>query len=115
MPTYLYRTEDDVVHAHVCPVGKAPETLTVDGVVAKRSIVDEHSGHHDTNANYPMKCEASGVFPSQIAEAQNILKVQGTSAEYTPDGRPIYTSAIHRKACLRAMGLYDRNGGYGDP
>ena len=115
MPTYLYRSSDGTIHAVVCPIGAAPKRISRDGEWCKRDISAEHSGHIDTNANYPMKCEASGVHPHQIAEARNILNVQGTSADFTRDGRPIYTSALHRKKCLKAFGLHDRNGGYGDP
>ena len=115
MPVYLYRTTDGTIHACHCHIGTAPKRLRVGDEWAKRDIPAEHSGHITTNSNYPMKCEGSGVAISQIAEARNILKVQGTSADFTSDGRPIYTSAVHRKKCLKAFGLHDRNGGYGDP
>ena len=114
MPIYMYKT---TTHLHECffPMGKAPEKVLIEGQWAKRSIVAEHSGHHDTNGNYPMKCEASGVNPEQIGEARRLLSAHGTQADFTSDGRPIYTSAAHRKGCLKAFGLHDRNGGYGDP
>ena len=61
------------------------------------------------------KSDAAGVHPTQIKEARDLAKRQGIAIDFTPDGRAIFTSAYHRKTYLRACGIHDRNGGYGDP
>ena len=63
---------------------------------------------------WPLRCDATGVHPKQIAETQAELAKHGISCDFTPDGRPEYRNRGHRKKCLKARGFVDRNGGYGD-
>jgi hypothetical protein len=59
--------------------------------------------------------DAAGVAPSQVKEATDHSRKIGIPTEFTPDGQAIFTSRSHRKRYLEAVGLFDRNGGYGDP
>lgn len=68
-------------------------------------------GHHC----WPMCSDAAGVHPDQVAEAQAAATGLGVPTEFTPDGRAVFRSPRHRKLYCEAVGLYDRNGGYGDP
>lgn len=70
------------------------------------------SGHRSNC--WPMVCEMNGVHPDQIPEASRYLAERGAETDFTPDGSAIWRSREHRKRYCRAMGLYDRNGGYGD-
>ena len=70
------------------------------------------------NANgraWPVISAAAGVLPSQIDEAQAHSRQIGIPTDFTPDGDVVFTDAAHRKRYCQAIGLYDRNGGYGDP
>jgi len=64
---------------------------------------------------WPLHSDAFGCHPKQIPELRNWTKEQGCPTEYTPDGRAILRDRAHRKALGRAMGYYDKQGGYGDP
>lgn len=84
-----------------------------------------HSGRHEFNekcnaapmtqhTHWPMKCDASGVHPSQIPEARAKAAQAGCPTEFTKDGRAILTSRKHRAQYHKSIGLHDRNGGYSD-
>jgi len=68
-----------------------------------------------TNAKWPILSDAAGVAPSQVGEARQKFADLGLNTEVMRDGRVVFTSASHRKKHCEAVGLYDRNGGYGDP
>lgn len=71
--------------------------------------------HVKPNNNWPMLSDAAGVHPDQIPDAQREAKDLGVPISFHPDGRAVFTSARHRKEYCEAIGLYDRNAGYGDP
>lgn len=63
-----------------------------------------------------MKSYSAGVNPKQIQEAMAADRRMGVSIDYDPKtGDAIFTSAAQRKRYSEAHGLYDLNGGYGDP
>ena len=68
-----------------------------------------------TKAKWPIVSDAAGVAPSQVGEARRKFADLGLKTEVANDGRVVFTSAQHRKEHCEAVGLYDRNGGYGDP
>ncbi len=83
---------------------------------AWRDLRVEHSGIRDSGcAAWPKYCDASGVHPDQIPEAREHLRSRGVPTDFLPDGRAVYTSRGHRKKALKAVGMHDRNAGYGDP
>jgi hypothetical protein len=71
-------------------------------------------GGHGSSC-WPMASDAMMVHPSQAQEATANAREIGVPTEYLPDGRPVLTSAAHRKAFARAHHMIDRNGGYSDP
>jgi hypothetical protein len=79
-----------------------------------RSTVFAPFGGHLPNC-WPMTCDASGVNPIQREEAMRHAQEIGVPTEFNAEGQAVYTSQRHRKAYLRAIGMYDRNAGYGDP
>lgn len=63
----------------------------------------------------PLLSDALAVHPEQIAEAEASAKAKGVPTEFEPEyGRPVFTSRSHRRAYLRAYGMHDNQGGYGD-
>lgn len=66
-------------------------------------------------ATYPFAADALGVHPSQVAEAQADSETRGVSTDFTESGEPIMRSPGHRRRYCEAYGIYDRNGGHGDP
>lgn len=62
----------------------------------------------------PQACEALGVQPDHVKFERQLDAEAGLNVNYTPDGRPVFTSRRERNAYIRAKGYYDRNAGYGD-
>lgn len=63
-----------------------------------------------------MASDAAGVNPIQIPEMKEALRKAGAPCDFHPrTGQAIFTSRAHRQQVVRAMGLHDRNGGFGDP
>lgn len=62
----------------------------------------------------PIESLAMCVHPNQVEEARACAVKQGVPTEYLPTGEPVFTSRSHRKAFLRAKGVHDNGGGYGD-
>src|SRR6185437_1167549 len=60
-------------------------------------------------AGWPIWSDAAAVLPSQIPEAQAELQRAGVNAEFNRNGQPKFTDPSHRKACLKAMRLFDRS------
>ena len=54
------------------------------------------------------------VHPSQVAEAEADAKAKGVPTSFLGDGRPVFTSRGHRREYLKAYGVHDNQGGYGD-
>lgn len=122
MPVYCYRTTDGKLHEVVMTVsemlrrsGKDLSIKLPDGRRAERSIADEHRGFRNTPGNWPLACEAMAIHPDQIPEAVESCRAMGIPTDYTPTGEPILRDRNHRKKYARAIGLIDRDGGYGDP
>jgi hypothetical protein len=96
--------------------GEAPAKVRFeDGQLGERDVASEVAGHPVTSANYPMVSDAAGVHPDQTQEAYDHSVANGVPTQFTKDGSAVFESAGHRKRYCEAVGLYDRNAGYGDP
>lgn len=62
-----------------------------------------------------MKSDAMGVHTSQAQEFYDESVALGVPTEFDKQGRAVFRDPSHRKNYCRAMGVHDRNGGYGDP
>lgn len=99
--------------------------IVIDGVEYQRLVIEEireeqgfyagKRGGGRQMATWPMKSDALGIHPDQIPKATAHFARIGIPTDYTKDGRAIVTGPRHRKMLAEAMGLHDRNGGYGDP
>lgn len=116
MPLYSYTTDDGDTFEFPFPMKKQPDFVQVgDGRIAYRDIAADWRGRHaDNTEGWPIHSDAAGCHPDQIPEMQAHLASRGVKADYTPDGRVILENRGHRRQVLRALGLHDRDGGYGD-
>ena len=122
MPTYKYRVDGSgelvALFMSVAEMeSRQREDMTItldDGREAKRDIAAEHGGFRNTPGNWPQLSDAAGCHPDQIQDAMSHARQAGVPTEFTPDGRAKFESRGHRAAYLRAMGMKDREGGYGD-
>jgi hypothetical protein len=113
MPVYCYVRGKNVVE-RVYPISSAPSSIRIKGKTYKRSIAAEHSNFKDTPGNWPRKTVMSGVHRGQAKELQQFLDKAGVPTRVHPDGEMTLESRGHRKRVHKALGYYDRSGGYGD-
>jgi len=115
---YCYTTEDGCTTEQVFPMGEAPNSVTLmDGRTAFRDIAAEHPARGPRTAvgsKWPICSESAGVHPDQIPEAMAHCESMGVPTSYTKDGRAILVSRSHRARHLKAVGLFDKDAGYGD-
>jgi hypothetical protein len=123
MPTYCYRRQDtgEVVQAVMSVAEmerrqKRDGSIRLDdGAIAIRDLLAEHGGPKASPAAWPLHSEALAVHPTQIEEARAHSRSLGVPLEFDPIGCPIFVSRRHRRDYCRAIGVRDRDGGYGDP
>ena len=65
-------------------------------------------------SGWPVYSDGAGVHPDQIQDARSAAEQRGVPTDFLPDGRAIFRDRAHRGRYLKAFGLYDRNGAYGD-
>lgn len=122
MPIYVYSNPDTgetveltMTVAQMLRKRRKDGSIIHDGVRLVRSIAGEHRGFQNTPGAWPMRSDAAGVHPSQASEASEEMARLGVPTRFDSDtGQAIFESRAHRRAFLRAKGMYDRNGGYGD-
>lgn len=90
--------------------------IELDGEMYQRDYETELSGRPPGGcASWPMKSDAAGVHPSQVKEFTEQSYKMGVGTEFdSSTGQAVFTSRGHRARYLKAMGMHDRNGGYGD-
>lgn len=119
MPVYCYTAETDhggeTIERFFCMDDKPASIDLGDGRIAYRDIAAEHAGFTNSPDIWPMASDAAGVHPNQVEGVRDRARQRGIPTEFTRDGRPIFTSARHRKRYCEAVGLYDRNAGPSDP
>jgi hypothetical protein len=65
-------------------------------------------------SGYPRLSHAMGVHRTQREEAKALDAKLGVPTEYSPDGRPEFRTRAHQKAWVKAHGLINADGAYGD-
>jgi hypothetical protein len=118
---YCYRRPDGRVEEVVMSIAEMerrqrPDDSIIldDGTVAQRDFKAEFCGASSCPGAWPLESKAAGVDPSQIGEYQKYLRESGVPTNYTPTGEPVFTSRGHLKRALKALGLHDNDGGFGD-
>ena len=89
--------------------------LACGGTAARDIAADLTGSARSTGKGWPLLSDAMGVHPDQIAEAREHAARHSVPTDFAPDGRAILRSRDHRKRYGELIGMYDRNGGYGDP
>ncbi len=121
MPMYEFITEEGEIVELQMPFSefdkrvKDGEIVLEDGRKAK-SYFNPHKGTKTYPSCYPMVSSAAGVHPGQIKEHMAYLQSKGCGqVDHTKDGDVIFRDKHQRRKVCEALGLFDRNGGYGDP
>lgn len=122
MPFYVYKDESTgekvelmMTIAEMMRRQRKDGTILHEGRRLMRDVVSEHRGTSSCPGNWPLLSDAAGVHPSQCKDAWNQSVSMGVPTRFHPDtGQAIFESRSHRRAFLRAKGMYDRSGGYGD-
>jgi hypothetical protein len=121
MPMYEFKTDDGEIvelsmsFAEFDRRVKDGKLIMNDGRSAT-SYFNPRAGISTVPANYPMVSSAAGVHPDQVKEHMDHLRSMGCGqVNHTKDGDVIFESKGQRKKVCEALGLFDRNGSYGDP
>ena len=95
---------------------KADMSIVLEGVKWERDLASEHCGNGSTGcAVWPMKSDAAGVHPGQVNEFRSDSMKKGVPTDFdTETGQAIFKSRSHRANYLKAYGMHDKSGGYGD-
>jgi len=86
-------TEEE--YRKVCPLGRCASGNALQSSKVKASI-------------------ALAVHPKQVKEATEAAIRRGCPTDFLPDGRPIIRSRAHQAEFIKGLGLFNRDGGYGD-
>ena len=121
MPTYIYKnTKTNQITSLFMSISEMEEkqqgdVIVLDGEEYTRDYQSEMSGMQGSCASWPMKSDAAGCHPSQAKEFYDNASSRGVPTDFCSEtGQAIFTSRQHRAKYLKAMGMHDRNGGYGD-
>lgn len=110
MITYCYEMPDGTIHDHQAPMGKAPETIVVDGQTAHRSIAAEHT---DVSPGNPWAKHKSlalmMVGKEQQLEHQAEAHAKGCEIGFDREGYGTFKSKKQRDNYMRAYKLADFN------
>ncbi len=114
MVTYIYTSKDSKVSV-TCSfaMGEQPGRVRRAGKWCYRDLAAEVPGGHRSSC-WPQRSWACGVHPDQRKEAMKYCAEQGVPVEFDRRGDAVLTSQKHRARVHKALGLYDRNAGYGD-
>lgn len=111
--TYCYSDlEGGNVFEHKCPMGQAPQTLTIAGVTLFRDYAAEQGGHRSGDAWADTASWALGVHPLDRLEAEKDASARGVPTQFNENGDPVITSASHFKKLYRAYGMHDKRAYY---
>lgn len=71
----------------------------------------------ETSRSWPRKSDAFGVGRRQKKKMEDLCRKKGVPTEYVPDGAGGYSALVrnnaHQRDLLRAFGMHNRDGGYG--
>jgi len=120
MPVYAYEcVKCEAVTDKFFNVEDFPQSVECEecGGLAEKNLAHDQKGFRQTTCwEKPLKSTAAGVLPDQIPEAERQLEMAGVDSRgaFDAQGRMVFYSRGDRKQKLKAVGLHDNNGGYGD-
>lgn len=89
--------------------GKPVAKDEFDAAFPDQIILPEQTLFTPSPAGWPMKSVAMAVHPKNLAVAREMDRKAGVPTEYTPRGRPVFTSERHKRAYCRIRGVHDNN------
>lgn len=109
MPLYVYRMPDGTTVEELFPMGKAPSTIDVDGVVGTRDLLAELEGSSVRSGEgaFPRELWCSSVPPHRVAEARQRFP----DRRFRDDGKLMVSSLKEERRILSQDGLHDFNKG----
>ena len=113
MPTYCFTNGDGETIERSFPMDRIPRRIHIGKVVYQRDLRKEHS-HMRSGKAWPQTSCALGVDRSQVKDAEKTLFEAGVPTQFDARGDAILTSRTHRNKVMNAMGMGDRDAGYGD-
>jgi len=117
---YCYETPHGKIVERIMTVAQMEKasredlSITEGGETLKRRIDVEQGGQPSGDKWQSFWCEASAVHPDQVPEFTKYMADVGVPTEIRKTGEFKYTSRSHRAKALKARGLIDQDGGYGD-
>ena len=95
--------------------------LVHDGKVLKRNVAKEISLEFESKTTATVRLgpknrisSAAGVHPNQVPDAREHYSKVHPGIQFHNNGDVQFSSRGARKAFLKAAGMHDNNGGYGD-
>ena len=107
MPTYCYSNEDGDSEQKFYQMGEAPDSITINGKVAKRDFGIEQGGRHRGGEGYPFINRALSCHPSQREEYMKECRKRGVPTHYDKTGGCKIEDAGHYKKLRKAFGYRD--------
>jgi len=122
MPFYIYKNKETgeafelmMSMSEMLRRQRKDGTIVHEGKTLHRDVISEHRGISSNPGAWPLMSDAAGVHPSQAGDAYKQSVEIGVPTQFHSEtGQAIFESRSHRKAFLKAKGMYDRSGGYGD-
>ncbi len=123
MPTYMYENpENEEITSIFMSISEmesrssSDNSIELDGVHLKRRMdLEIASSQKGRCSAWPMQSDAAGVHPDQVGEFTKDSTERGVPTSFdSKTGQAIFTSRSHRSKYLKAYGMFDKNGGYGD-
>ena len=110
--TYCYTNSQGETIDRPFPMGRAPRRVTVEGVRFDRDFAAQFAGKKHNAGQWPKLCDACGVIPQQIPEAEAHLNSMGVPTTFAADGRCILRDNQHRNRVFEALAIHDRDACY---
>lgn len=123
MPLYAYRRDDTgeiervvMSFAEIDRRENDDGTIVLDdGVIGRRDFKAEcQNTYRNTSEAWPYLSDALGVNPRQVEAAAKAAEEAGVPTNFHPDGRAELRTRGHRRRLMKALGMRDRDAGYGD-
>ena len=123
MPYYIYKNPTTGEKTSIFMTIKEMEnasnadgSIELEGNLWQRDLAAEiNSTQIGSCAVWPLKSDAAGVHPSQANEFRKDSMQRGVPTEFDKEtGQAVFTSRKHRAQYLKAYGMHDKSGGYGD-
>jgi len=101
-PTHVSITLD-------CPISDCQTTI-----VFERDFSATATGLAGVGSGWPLVSDAMKVHPLDVKAHAEQCQKAGIPTDFTEHGQPILRDRGHRRDYMKAFGLYDFQGGYGD-